>query len=292
MPDYHDIFWKLILSRRECAIEFFQFLLKEKAGYLELEKLVLIQEIFYRKRKLLYDILYEIPIRNSSEKLYFLLEHKSRKANDFDIQIIKYKKIIHKWQKKEFGKLTSIIPILFFQGLDDWDPERELEEERKLSNPILSENRQEILVFDLRKIDPLSEFQSPEMRAGMFLLKIIREPWNDFLIGWSKIREILNSIEDSKKVDFEEEMLDYIFRSRTEDNDFLEEAIMGRKVLTAYERALEEGKLEGELKGKLEGKLETKLETAQKMKTKGFSTSEIQEITGLSENQLRENGIL
>jgi hypothetical protein len=54
---------------------------------------------------------------------------------------MKYKKIIHKWQKKETGKLYSIIPILFYQGLDNWDPERELTEEMKLSYPILSENR-------------------------------------------------------------------------------------------------------------------------------------------------------
>ena len=200
MPDYHDIFWKLILLRINCAIEFFRFLLKEKAELLDLDNLVSIQEIYYRKKKLLYDVLYEIPLRNSSGKLYFLLEHKSRKANDFDIQIIKYKKTIHKWQKKEFGKLYSIIPILFYQGLDNWYPEKEIEEERKLSNPILSENRQEIFVFDLRKIDPLNEFQSPEMKAGMLLLKIIRDPWEEFIEGWNKIREILNSMEISKRL--------------------------------------------------------------------------------------------
>ena len=280
MPDYHDVFWKLILLRIDCAIEFFQFLLKEKAELLDLENLLSIQEIYYRKKKLLYDILYEIPVRNSSEKLYFLIEHKSRRANDFELQMMKYKHVLHKWQKKEFRKLSSIIPILFFQGLDNWDPESELEEVRKLKNPILSENRQEILIFDLSKIDPLEAFRSPEMRAGMLLLKIISDPWNEFIEGWNKIQEILNSMEISKRIDLEEEMLEYIFRSRTEDNDFLEEAIMGRKVLTAYERALEEGKLEN------------KLETAQKMHTKGFSASEIQEITGLSEDQLRENGIV
>jgi len=280
MPDYHDIFWKLILLRIDCAVEFFQFLLKEKAELLDLENLLSIQEIYYRKKKLLYDILYEIPVRNSSEKLYFLIEHKSRRANDFELQMMKYKHVLHKWQKKEFRKLSSIIPILFFQGLDNWDPESELEEVRKLKNPILSENRQEILIFDLSKIDPLEAFRSPEMRAGMLLLKIISDPWNEFIEGWNKIQEILNSMEISKRIDLEEEMLEYIFRSRTEDNDFLEEAIMGRKVLTAYERALEEGKLEN------------KLETAQKMHTKGFSASEIQEITGLSEDQLRENGIV
>jgi len=285
MPDYHDIFWKLILSRRECAIEFFQFLLKEKAGYLELEKLVLVQEIYYRKKKLLYDILYEIPIRNSIEKLYFLLEHKSRRANDFELQIVKYKLILHKWQKKEIGKLSSIIPILFYQGLDNWDPERELEEVRSLSNPILSLNKKEILIFDLRKIDPLNSFQSPEMKAGMLLLKIIRDPWDDFINGWNKIRVILNSIEASKMVDIEEEMLDYIFRSRLESRELVEEVIMGKqKTMTLYERALEEGREEGELK--------KALDTARKMREFGDTIEKIILITGLSIDQLRENGIL
>ena len=288
MPDYHDIFWKLILLRMDCAIEFFRFLLKEKAEFLDLENIVSIQDVYHRKKKLLYDILYEIPIRNSSEKLFFLLEHKSRRANDFVLQIVKYKYILQKWQMKEFGKLSSIIPILFYQGLDNWDPEWELAEERKLSNPILSENRQEILVFDLGKIDPLNEFQSPEMRAGMFLLKIIREPWDEFIEGWGKIQEILNSMEEPKRIDLKEEMLDYIFRSRTEDNTFLEEAIMGRKVLTAYERAFEDGRGEG----RVEGEFRNKLDTARKMSEEKFNREQIIRITGLSELELRENGVI
>ena len=193
MPDYHDIFWKLILLRMDCAIEFFRFLLKEKAEFLDLENIVSIQDVYYRKKKLLYDILYEIP-------------------------------------------------ILFYQGLDNWDPEWELAEERKLSNPILSENRQ----------------------------------------------EILNSLEEPKRIDLEEEMLDYIFRYRTEDNTFLEEAIMGRKVLTAYERAFEDGRGEG----REEGEFRNKLDTARKMSEEKFNREQIIRITGLSELELRENGVI
>jgi len=117
MPDYHDVFWRLLFQRIDRAIEFFRFLLKDKSEFLVLENLVFIQEIIYRKKKLLYDILIEVPIRNSKEKLYFLLEHKSRRANDFEIQILKYKSAIHNWHKKEFGKMSYIIPILFYQGL-------------------------------------------------------------------------------------------------------------------------------------------------------------------------------
>ena len=59
---------------------------------------------------------------------------------------------------------------------------------------------------------------------------------------------------------------------------------MGRKVLTAYERALEEGREEGELK--------TKLDTARKMREFGDTIEKIILITGLSIDQLRENAIL
>jgi len=289
MPDYHDIFWKLLFQRIDCAIEFFRFLLKEKSNFLDLENLIFIKEINYRKKQLLYDILYENPIRNSNEKLYFLLEHKSRRANDFQIQMMKYKQIIHKWQKKEFGKMYSIIPILFYQGLDNWDLENELEEVKNLTNPILSGTKEEFLLFDLRKIDPLIDFLNPELKAGILLLKIIRDNWEDFVNGWQKIRELLNSMEESKSIDLEEDMLDYIFRSRSESRDLIEEVIMGKqKTMTLYERALEEGREEGELKGEFKNKLET----ARKMKILGLSLEIIIKSVGLSEDELRENGII
>ena len=229
----------------------------------------------------MYDILYEVPLRNSNEKLYFLLEHKSGRANDFMIQMMKYKQIIHKWQKKEFGRMYSIIPILFYQGLENWDPESEWEEVSNLTNPILSGNKEKFLIFTLQKIDPVTDFVNPELRAGLLLLKIIRFPWKEFVKGWRKIRDILNSMEEAKKIDLEEEMLDYIFRSRSESRDLVEEIIMGKqKTLTLYERALEEGELK------------KAIETARKMLEKGFSSLEIQDITGLTEDELRENGVL
>ena len=181
--------------------------------------------------------------------------------------------------------MYSIIPVLFYQGLEIWDPEKELEEERKLYNPILSENRQDILTFDLRKIDPLNVFGSPEMKAGMLLLKIIRYPWDEFIEGWSKVREILNSMEVTKRIDLEEEMLDYIFRSRLESRELVEEVIMGKqKTMTLYERAVEEGIEKGEFKNKIE--------TARNMKNLGLSMESIVKSVGLSEEELRENGIL
>jgi predicted transposase/invertase (TIGR01784 family) len=78
-------------------------------------------------------------------------------------------------------------------------------------------------------------------------------------------------------------MQDYIFKSEwfdKEDHKKLEEAIMGKRVLTAYERAFEDGEMN------------TKLETARRMKEEGFNLGQILKITGLSEEELKENGIL
>ena len=60
---------------------------------------------------------------------------------------------------------------------------------------------------------------------------------------------------------------------------------MGKqKTMTLYERALEEGREEGQLKNKLE--------TARKMKILGLSLEIIIKSVGLSEDELRENGII
>jgi predicted transposase/invertase (TIGR01784 family) len=50
--------------------------------------------------------------------------------------------------------------------------------------------------------------------------------------------------------------------------------------------------LEGRLEGKLEGEIETKLQTARKMREEGFKEEQIICITGLSESQLKEQGIV
>ncbi len=48
---------------------------------------------------------------------------------------------------------------------------------------------------------------------------------------------------------------------------------------------------DGKAEGKQEGEFENKLQTARKMKEEGFNDDQIIRITGLSESQLRENGI-
>ena len=300
MPNYHDEFWKFILTNLECAIEFFRFILKYKINYIELEKIKSIQNLELRNKNIPIDLVFEIPLKQSKEKIYFLLEHKSRKEKRYHFQILQYKTKLREWQKYHFGKFYPIVTILFSQGLDGWDPEKEILDSI-VKNPILSEKPEELLIFDLRKIDPLTDFQVPEMKAGLLLLKEITKPWDEFVTTWREIQKILKTMKKPKRIALEDAMSNYIFKSRKEDKSLLEELIMGRRVLTAYERAVEEGKsegkeegklegllvgkLEGILEGKREGELTAKIDTARKMWDKRFSLQEISEI------QLMENGI-
>ena len=59
-----------------------------------------------------------------------------------------------------------------------------------------------------------------------------------------------------------------------------------------YNTGMKSAYRDGELKGKLEGELNKAVETARKMKEEGFNFEQIIRISGLSESQLKENGIL
>jgi predicted transposase/invertase (TIGR01784 family) len=305
MPEFHDQFWRKILQRVLCAIDFFEVLLTEKANLLDFSKMKPFREVHFGKRKHIFDLLFEIPLKDSSKNIFFLLEHKSRKDKNYSLQLLKNKMILEDWYRREHGYIPIVIPILFYQGLEDkWNPEKDLGDRFLRSNPIL-EMKPFLLVMNLQTIDPLDVFKQVELKAGMELLKIIGKPFEEFQSKYKEILDLISELEDSKRVDLLEEMEDYIFQSRKEDRQTLEEEIMGKqKVMTLYERALEEGIEQGiELgiekgieqgveRGRLEGEFRKALETALKMREDGDSIEKILRITGLSERELREHGIL
>ena len=67
---------------------------------------------------------------------------------------------------------------------------------------------------------------------------------------------------------------------------------MGKRVLTAYERAVEEGVGIGKIEGKLEGEFQKAIETARRMRQEGDSIDKIIRITGLSLEDLEKNGLV
>ncbi len=114
MPEFHDLFWKSLFKNIENIIDFFRFLFGEKVNLLDFEGFTPRTEIYLtKKRKVILDLLVEIPLKNSSERIFFLIEHKSVKDEEFLNQIHKYKIATLKWQRKEYRKTFPIVSILF-----------------------------------------------------------------------------------------------------------------------------------------------------------------------------------
>ena len=124
------------------------------------------------------------------------------------------------------------------------------------------------------------------------MIQIIRDIPEEFKI---KLREIYISLRDekdfAKRIEILRNLLEYLNIARTDAEIYSEKEII-QGIEGEYMNVLDKIREEGKLEGKLEGEFQKALETAQKMNEKGFSASEIQEISGLSESQLKENGIL
>ncbi len=82
-------------------------------------------------------------------------------------------------------------------------------------------------------------------------------------------------------------LLEYLFRARKDAEKFSEKEIT-QEIEGDYMNFMEKAILEGVLKGKLDNAIET----ARKMKEEGFTPEQIIRISGLTEEELRKNGIL
>ena len=92
-----------------------------------------------------------------------------------------------------------------------------------------------------------------------------------------EIKEAVEQLKEMSADEYERELYEIRERSRLTYNTEMYEA---------RRKGLEEGEAKGEAKGKAEGKLEEKKEIAKKMKEKGTNIKFIQEVTGLTEEEI------
>ena len=130
----------------------------------------------------------------------------------------------------------------------------------------------------------------------MRMIQIIRELPDEFKIH---LKEIYTSLREetnyAKRIEILRYLLEYLSRARNDaENYSVNEIIQGIEVeyMNFLEKIREEGKLEGKLEGEIKGKLEKALETARNMKDMGISIEVIIKSVGLSEGELKKNGIL
>ena len=300
----HDPFIRKILSNKQEAIDLFIATLPENISeYLLLDKLELIQESFLGNNgeESRTDLLYKIPLKNgSSTYIYLLFEHKSYYDKKIYVQLLEYLSKIYNWQIENEKELNVIIPFVFYHGEKGWD--LGLEFLNSFAKNSIPENlKQFIPNFSIHLLELTSKgkaFQTKNLalRLYMQLIQTIRNDPQEFV---KNLKDVLHSLleekEDVKRIEILKNLYEYIFRARKDADDFSKQAIINEiegDYMNMLERIREEGKLKGELIGEQRGKLEKALETARKMREEGFNQEQIIRISGLSESQLRENGIL
>jgi predicted transposase/invertase (TIGR01784 family) len=197
-------------------------------------------------------------------------------------------------------ELKVVIPFVFYHGDKGWDLGMEFLESFT-KNSIPENLLQFIPNFSIHLLELTSKgkaFQTKNLalRLYMRLIQTIRNDPQEFV---NNLQDILNSLleekEDVKRIEILKNLYEYIFRARKDAEDFSKQAIIKEiegDYMNMLERIREEGKLKGELVGEQRGELKKALETARKMREEGFNQEQIIRISGLSESQLRENGIL
>ncbi len=300
----HDPFIRKILSNKQEALDLFIATLPENISeHLLLDKLELIQESFLgnNNEESRTDLLYKIPLKNSSTTyIYLLFEHKSYYDKKIYVQLLEYLSKIYNWQLENEKEQNVIIPFVFYHGEKGWDLGLKfLDSFTKNSIP---ENLMQFIPnFSIHLLELTSKgkaFQTKNLalRLYMRLIQTIRNDPQEFVKNLQELlRSLLEEKEDTKRIDILKNIYEYIFRARKDAEDFSKQAIIKEiegDYMNMLERIREEGKLKGELVGEQRGELKKALETARNMKNLGLSIEVIIKSVGLSEEELKENGIL
>jgi len=308
MPSSHDLFVKGFLSNLTEAIDFFDGSLpKSITNLLHLDKLELTKETFIGKDhdESRTDLLYKIPLKSgSSAYIYLLFEHKSYYDPKIFTQLLEYLSKIYNWQIENQENLTVVIPFVFYHGEKGWDLGENFLDNFPV-NSIPEEFLKFIPNFGIQLLELKSKgkaFQTRNLALRLYLrmIQIIRDIPEDFKIH---LKEIYTSLREeknfAKRIEILRNLLEYLSKARNDAENYSEKEItegIEEEYMNFLEKIREEGKIEGKMEGKLEGemkgKIESKLETARNMKDLGLSMDIIQKSVGLSEIELRENGIL
>ena len=217
---------------------------------------------------------------------------------------MEYLSKIYSWQKQLGEELKVVIPFVFYHGEKGWDLGLDFLESFT-KNSIPENLLQFIPNYSIHLLELTSKqgaFQTKNLalRLYMRLIQTIRNDPQEFVKNLQELfRTLLEEKEDVKRIEILKNLYEYIFRARKDADDFSKQAII-KEIEGDYmnmlerirEKGREEGLLKGEQIGEQRGKLEKALETARNMKNLGLSLEVIVKSVGLSEEDLKENGIL
>jgi predicted transposase/invertase (TIGR01784 family) len=243
------------------------------------------------------DQLYRLPLKTGSEIfIYILFEHKSYYDSKIYIQLLEYISKIYRWQIENEKELKIVLPFIFYHGEKDWDlgfSFQEMFDWEKLPQDLLPFIPNfKIQLFELKP--QAKEFETENLALYLFLrlIQIIREKGEIFEGELLRLLMLLaKEKQEAKRVEILLEMVKYLLSTRKDaekyrNKDFYK--LLEAEYMTVLDKILEEGELKGIEKGIEKGKIET----ARNMRLEGIEVSVIVKVTGLTLEQLKENGVL
>ncbi|UOG32821.1 Rpn family recombination-promoting nuclease/putative transposase (plasmid) [Leptospira noguchii] len=297
MTNPHDRLIRETLQDKEDAISFFKNSLPEKViELLDLNRLELTQSSFISEnlKEEQTDLLFQIPLKSGKKaNVYLLFEHKSYLDDSIFSQLLGYISAIYKSQYKVDKKYSVVIPFVFYHGERSWTLGNSFQ-----NRFILSKNEEEVFkkyipdfeleLFDLSKVD-LSKLESITLRVILGVVQKIWEGDTSFLSHLGEVFELLTGLKnESKRVEIFQKLFLYIFNVRELEPTEITSLLSHSKISRDYEDLImttaEKLRKEGEIKGLIK--------TARNMLLKGASLEFILSVTGLTEQELKDHGVI
>ncbi|WP_241210809.1 Rpn family recombination-promoting nuclease/putative transposase [Leptospira mayottensis] len=309
MTNPHDRLIRETLQDKEDAILFFKNSLPENViELLDLNELELTQSSFISEslKEEQTDLLFQIPLKSGKKtNVYLLFEHKSYLDEAVFSQLLGYISAIYKSQFRTDKKYSVVIPFVFYHGERSWTLGNSFQDRF-----ILSKNEEEVFrkyipdfeleFFDLSKVD-LSRLESITLRVILGVVQKIWEGDTSFLAYLGEIFELLTSLKnESKRVEILQKLFLYIFNVReiepTEITSVFSHSRFNQEyedlVMTTAEKLRKEGEIKGEIKGEFKGEFKNKIKTARKMFKEGSSLEFVLKVTELTEQELKDHGVI
>jgi len=304
----HDRFFRGSMQRKELASclvqDFLNPAITNNIDFpsFEIEKDTWVDTVFSEHYA---DILYSAFLKKTTDKIFFLFEHKSTIDYGIARQILRYQTQIWDEIEQQYGsklsKLPVVIPMILYHGNKPWN----VVNSTRLLFAIINGTEKyvpdfESEIIDLSILDDEKCGKSVEQKAFLLALKYSRDPRI-----FTKLPGIIRPFSDlgSRENQYLSEVLIYIGAviPKNERNEFLDlirrehrdgvsimETVADSFREEGMQIGLEKGRAEGRKEGIKEGKLKDRFEIAQKMLRKGMKVEIIMELTELSSDQIEE----
>ena len=305
----HDEFFKYNLENRQILIEILKMSLSENVFYkidldkIESQKTDFITDDLKEHRT---DALFKAFIGGGEAFIYFLFEHKSYKDLRLGEQLFNYLSDIVKREFRRTGKAAPIIPIVIYNGEENWKPTGEFFSEYPNFKVMPVELKNFFLNFSYYFLDVSKVDKTKLGEITSLFFKVFGDGTKDkenIIENFHKHTKVFKDIWGEEKTSALIAYMTYIIKNSTKDDrktvkKIFKEVLGDEKgeeemetmldVLNkeAEKRGMKIGRDEGIILGRNEGILlgrkEEAIRTARQLITVGLSTEKIALITGLS----------